>query len=210
MFGNKNKSSKEDEKLRKPQTVPEPVQKYLINEMKLPSHLAPLFKAAMGKKTSGEDAYSIRIFDESEADARKVKVNDYTTLDAHPELILYEGIYDQVSKKVELEEKTKVNWDTTIFNVEEITQQIEAMQEPGSTIFFYAARGSTRGGPLGMGAVVIELDPGEVDKKGPKYNIYVADVVDMQPVDKGQKMFESRKIKEIAEWVKTGHIKREY
>ncbi len=72
------------------------------------------------------------------------------------------------------------------------------------------ARGNTHGGPLGMGAAVVELDAAEPDKKGPKYNVYVADVVDMNPVGKGLKMFDTRKTKDIASWVKTGHTQRAY
>jgi len=210
MFWGKKKSAKEEEKLRKPQAVPGLVKEHLVVEWKLPLDLAPLLKAVVRKRATGETAFDIRVFDESEALARKVQVNDYTTLDEHTDLILYKGWFNETSKQVELQEKKKVNWDTPIFTEAEILQKIEALTEPGSTVFFYMARGSTHGGPLGMGASVIELNPGYAEKKGKKYNIYTADVVGMQPVGKGQKLFDSNKPKDIARWVKEAHHKRMY
>lgn len=210
MLWGKKKSAKEEEKLRKPQAVPGLVQKHLVAEWKLAPDLAPLLKAVIRKSATRETAFDIRVFDESEALARKVQVNDYTTLDGHTDLILYEGWFNETSKQVELQEKKKVNWDTPIFTEVEIRQKIEALNQPGSTVFFYMARGGTHGGPLGMGASVIELNPNYLEKKGKKYNIYTADVVDMQPVGKGQKLFDSNKPKDIARWVKEGHGKRMY
>ena len=114
------------------------------------------------------------------------------------------------SKQVKLEEKKKINWDTTIFTQAEIQQKIEGLSEPGSTAFFYAARGNKRGGPLGMGAAVVELNPNYPGKKQKKYIVYAADVIDMQPVGNGEKIFDSDKPKDIARWVKDGHQKRMY
>jgi len=209
MFGRK-KQTKKEEKLRKPQAIPGLVQKYLVDEGKLPTHLVPLLKSVVRENGSREQAFDIRIFDESEALAKNVNVNDYGALDEHLDLILYEGRFSEPSKQVELQEKNKVNWNTQIFTAADIQQKIEALTEPGSTAFFYMARGGQHGGPLGMGAAVIELNPDPAQKKGKKYNIYTADVVDMQPVGKGQKLFDSNKAKDIARWVKDGHHERMY
>ena len=209
MFWGK-KSAKEEEKRRKPQAIPGLVQKYLVAEWKLSPDLALLLKAVVRKSATRETAFDIRVFDESEALAKKVQVNDYTTLDEHPVLILYEGWFNEPSKQVELQEKKKVNWDTPIFTEAEIRQKIEALSQPGSVDFFYMARGGTHGGPLGMGAAVIELNPNYPGKKQKKYNVYTADVVDMQPVGKGQKLFDSNKPKDIARWIEDAHHKRMY
>jgi hypothetical protein len=109
-----------------------------------------------------------------------------------------------------LEEKKKVNWDIPILAQAEIQQKIEAISEPGNTVFFYMATGGNNGGPLGMGAAVIELNPNYPGKKQKKYIVYTADVIDMQPVGKGNKLFDSDKPKEIGRWVKDGHHKRMY
>jgi hypothetical protein len=61
-----------------------------------------------------------------------------------------------------------------------------------------------------MGAAVIELNPNYPGKKQKKYIVYMADVIDMQPVGKGDKLFDSDKPKDIARWFKDGHHKRIY
>jgi len=70
--------------------------------------------------------------------------------------------------------------------------------------------GSAYGDPLGKGAAVIELNPNYPGKRQKKYNVYVADVVDMQPADKGNKLFDFNEPKRVASWVKRNHNKRLY
>jgi hypothetical protein len=208
MFWGK-KSAKEEGKLSGPKEIPGPVQNYLVAERKIDPDLVKLLKAVERKSTTGA-GFNIRVFDDSEAIAKKVQVKDYTSLDECPDLIIYEGWFDEGAKQVKLEEKKKVNWDTPIFTQAEIQQKIEALSEPGSTVFFYTARGGKHGGPLGMGAAVIELNPNYPGKKQKKYIVYTADVIDMQPVGKGQKLFDSDKPKNIARWIKDAHHKRMY
>jgi hypothetical protein len=208
MFWGK-KSAKEEGKLSGPKEIPGPVQNYLVAERKIDPDLVKLLKAVERKSTTGA-GFNIRVFDDSEAIAKKVQVKDYTSLDECPDLIIYEGWFDEGAKQVKLEEKKKVNWDTPIFTQAEIQQKIEALKEPGNTVFFYTARGGKHGGPLGMGAAVIELNPNYPGKKQKKYIVYTADVIDMQPVGKGQKLFDSDKPKNIARWIKDAHHKRMY
>jgi len=198
------------ERLPGPKQIPGLVEKHLIAEYKMDPDLARILKAVVRASSTKEGVFNIWVFDESEALAKKIQVKDYTSLDNHPDLIIYEGWFDEQSKRVELKEKKKISSDTTIFTEAEIQQRIEALSEPGSSAFFYMARASAHGGPLGMGAAVIELNPSYPQKKGKRYNIYTTDVVDMQPVGKGQKLFDSDKAKEIAKWVKEYHHKRMY
>lgn len=209
MFWGKH-SAKEEEKLQGPQAIPGIVQNHLVGERKMDPDLVKLLKAVVRKNATGERAFHIRIFDEQEGLAKNVQVKDYTSLDECPELVIYEGWFDEGSKQVKLEEKKKVGWDTPVFTQAEIEQKIEALSEPGGTVFFYRARGSAHGGPFGMGASVIELNPSYPGKKQKRYIIYVADVIDMQPKGKGEKVFDSDKPKHIAAWVKDGHHKRIY
>jgi hypothetical protein len=202
--------AKEEEKLPGPKGIPGPVQNYLVAERKMDPDLVKLLKAVVRKNATGERAFYVRVFDEEEGLAKNVQVKDYTSLDECPELVIYEGWFDEGSKQVKMEEKKRVGWDTPIFTQAEIQQKIEALSEPGGTVFFYRARGSSHGGPLGMGAAVIELNPNYPGKKQKRYIIYVADVIDMQPAGKGEKVFDSDKPKDIARWVKDGHHKRIY
>jgi hypothetical protein len=208
MFWGK-KATKEEGKLSGLKEIPEPVQNYLVAEKKMDSVLVKLLRAVERKSATGS-TFNIRVFDNSEAIAKQVEVKDYTSLDERPDLILYEGWFDEGAKQVQLEEKKKVNWDIPIFTPAEIQQKIEALKEPGDTVFFYAARGGKHGGPLGMGAAVIELNPNYPGKKEKKYNVYSTDVVDMQPVGKGDNPFGFDKPKDIVRWVKNLHDKRAY
>ena len=95
--------------------------------------------------------------------------------------------------------------DVTIFTKEEIQQKVEALKEPGETIFFYLSASPAHGGPLDKGAAVVELNPHYPEKKQKKYILYTANVDDTQPVGKGMKLFDSDKPKEIANWIKERH-----
>ena len=198
------------EKLPGPRQIPSLVGKHLTTEYKMDADLVRILKAVVHKRLQTEAALDCRIFDQSEADAKEVQIKDYTSLDGNPDLILYEGWFDEETKRVEMAEKRKVSLDVPLFTEAEIRQKIEALSEPSSTVFFYQATGPAHGGPLGMGAAVIELNPNYPAKKGKKYIIYTANVINMQPIGKGQKLYDSDKPKEIAEWVAQGHKKRMY
>jgi hypothetical protein len=184
MFWGK-KAAKEERKLQGRKEIPEVVQKFLVTEKKMDPDLVKLLRAVERKNTTSMT--SIRIFDESEAMAKKVEVKDYGSLDDRLDIIIYEGSFDGGAKQVHLEEKKKFDWNTPIFTQAEIQQKVEALKEPGSTVFFYTCRGGNHGGPLGMGAAVIELNPNYPGNKQKKYNMYVVDVIDMEPAPKGTK-----------------------
>jgi hypothetical protein len=210
MFWGK-KSVKEEakgERLPGPQAIPGLVQKHLADERKMDPALMEFLEAVVLKSATQETGANIRLFDPSEALAKKVEVKDYTSLDERPDLVIYEGWFNEGSKQVKLEEKNSVNFDTAIFTEAEIREKIEALTEPGSTVFFYVAAGAGRGGPLGMGAAVIELNPNYPGNKQKKYNAYTTDVVDMQPVGRTKKDFDFDKSKPAASWVKNLHRKR--
>jgi hypothetical protein len=208
MFWHK-KSTKEEE-LSGPREIPEIAQHHLVTQGKMGPDLVKLLKAVLRKNTTEKTGFNIRVFDDSEALARKVQVKDYTSLDECPDLIIYEGWFDEGAKQVKLEEKKRVNWHIPILTQAEIQEKIEALRKPGDTAFFYMGRGSSHGGPLGMGAAVIELNPSYPGKKQKQYIAYRTDVVDMQPVGEQRKVFDSDKAKYIARWVKDGHHRRIY
>ncbi len=212
MFWSKRSEKEEakEERLRGPQAVPELVQAHLVAETKMDPVLARVLKDVVLKSATQDNGWKIRIFDDSEALAQKVQVKNYTSLDEHPDLVIYDGWFDERSKQVKLEEKNRAKLEAIIFTEAEILQKIEALKEPGSTVFFYMAAGTAHGGPLGMGATVVELNPDFPGKKQKKYNVYWTDVVDMQPVRIGEKAFGMEKAKDLASWVKAGHHKRMY
>jgi len=97
--------------------------------------------------------------------------------------------------------------DVTIFTKAEIQQKIEALSEPGSTVFFYLAGSPSSGGPLGRGAAVVELNPNYPGKGQKRYIVYTDDVEGMKPTNKRRRMFDSDKSKEIARWIKERHYR---
>ncbi len=204
------KSKDDEKKLSGPREIPGLVQNYLVSEMKMDADLVKLLKAVVSRGSNGDKATSIRVFDESEAHAKKVDVKDYTSLTEHPNITLFEGAFEEGTKQVRLEEKKKGNFDAPIFSEIEIREKIDALAQPGSTVFFYLGRGCSHGGPLGMGAAIVELNPNYPGKKQKKYNIYVSDVIDTDPGEKGEKLFDSDKSKNVATWVKSNHHKRVY
>ncbi len=210
MIWGKKSDKEEGEKMSGPQEIPRIAQQHLVTERKMNPELVKFLRAVVRKGPKGKETFDIRVFDEAEAEAKKIHVMDYTSLDERPDLILYDGWFDDVAKQVNLEEKKKVSFDTPLFTEEQIQQKIEALGNPGDTIFFYLARGSKRGGPLGMGAAVVELNPNYPGEKEKKYILYRADVIDMQPVGKGDKIMDSDKPKKIAGWIKELHHQRMY
>jgi hypothetical protein len=207
MFGHKKSA---EEKLPKPGDIPGLVQKHLLAQGKIDPELVPLLMAVVCPAGSEGATKNIRIFDASEALAKKVVVKDYVSLDEHPDLMIYEGSFDEASKQVNLQEKKTVSSATKFFTEVEIIQQIEALHEPGSTVFFFQARGTAHGGPLGMGTAVIELNPNFPGKGQKKYIMYDSDVIDLQPVGKGHKIWDSNEPKKIAQWVMQAYHKRLY
>ena len=64
-------------------------------------------KGVIRRKSDSKDAFDFRIFDEIQLGEKKVKVENYTSLNEHHDLILYQGWFDKKSMHVEIEE-TKV------------------------------------------------------------------------------------------------------
>jgi hypothetical protein len=198
------------EKLSGPRQIPGVVEKYLISEYKMDTDIVRILKSVIRRRPQAERAFDCRIFDEAEAEANEVKINDYNTLNQYPDLILYEGWFDEDSKRVELKEKKKVNYNVPLFTEAEILRKIQALSESSSTVFFYQSSGPAVGGPLGRGTAVVQLNPNYPGKKAKKYIIYTTNVVGMEPSAKCNKLFDSDKPKEIANWVAQGHHKRMY
>jgi hypothetical protein len=53
--------------------------------------------------------YDIRIFDEWDTDQKGIKVGDYAFLDAHPDLVQFEGWCDEKTRKVEIRDVRKLD-----------------------------------------------------------------------------------------------------
>lgn len=197
------------EKLSGPRQLSGPVNKVLVGQYKIPSEMADLLKMVVVNRAGGEDIMDYRVFDPAEAEAKDLTVRNYHSLDDHPEMILHEGWFEKDSKKVELVEKRKMEYDVPIFSKEEIRNKIEELKEPGGTVFFYQDAGPAAGGPLGRGASVVELNPNH-PKHGKKYIVYSSNMFGKELIRERSRLWESNDPKKIAEWVKRSHSKRVY
>jgi len=192
------------EKLPGPKGVPSLVGKYLIEKKEREPNWVWRLVAVERKSAKGEQAFDIRLFSGPEAVEKRIKVKDYTSLDAHPELIHYEGWYNKESKQVELEEK-RVALKVTIFSQAEIRKKIEELSEPGSTVFFYLTASPASGGPLGRGAALVELNPKYPGPKQKKYCVYAVNVEGTELSSKRMKFFDSDNAKSISSYIKERH-----
>ena len=52
-----------------------------------------------------QDVFDVRIFDENIALRANYRVTDYESLDAHPDLIMFEGWYNKKTKKADVKYK---------------------------------------------------------------------------------------------------------
>ena len=99
--GSKNK------KLSKPRDLPQVVGGYLVVEKNLDPDWIWSLKCMLRQQEGKKTAQDIRIFNREAAAEKGVNLTDYSALDAHPELILYEGYYDEQSLQVHIESSMK-------------------------------------------------------------------------------------------------------
>jgi hypothetical protein len=95
------------QRLGKPQVLPQAVGRELIVQLGKNPDWVWALKSVVRKSPRGKHRYNVRVFDQALAAGKGISVVDYTTLDDHPELILFEGWYDRRSWKARIEERVK-------------------------------------------------------------------------------------------------------
>ncbi len=93
------------EKLPGPKELPYPVGRDIVVQLKQNPDWVWSLRSVVRHSQRGKKVFDVRVFDEAQAARKKVKVKDWTTLDEHPDLILYEGWYSADTMQTELEEK---------------------------------------------------------------------------------------------------------
>jgi hypothetical protein len=191
------------EELAGPQQIPAVVSRHLILWKKVDPFWIPQLKAVVRSDPKSRKVYDIRIFDEDEARARGIYVHNYYTLDEFEDLLLYEGWFNQEIAYVSLTEKAGLGIDPyhTIFSQPEIWMKVSILHEPGSTVFFYLAGGPMRGGPLGKGAAIVELNTDYPYKDHKRYIVHVSDVEGMKPDGNRIRLFASDSARQVANWI---------
>ena len=94
MFFWKRKATKEGEiKLPKPSDIPGMAGRHMVTEMKKDPDWVWKLKGVV-RPADKKKAFYCRVFDETQTRKANVKVENWTSLDGHPELILWEGYFD--------------------------------------------------------------------------------------------------------------------
>jgi hypothetical protein len=100
-------SKAQGEKLPRPQSLPEAVGRELVVGLDKDPDWVWRLKCVMRRTEQEKSNFDIRIFDEAEAAKNGVRVQDYTSLDDYPELILFDGWFDKKSRETHIQEKGK-------------------------------------------------------------------------------------------------------
>lgn len=96
-----------------------------------------------------------------------------------------------------------------IFTKDEMVQKIEALTEHGSTVSFFQDEGTGLGGPLGRGAFIVEINP-NYPSHGKKYNGFTVNAFGTELAEKGSKLWDSNKPKDITKWLGNTYCKRSF
>ena len=100
-------------KLPKPKELSNAVGRYLVVNLKHDPDWVWRLKGVSRPRENSNAAFDIRIFDENVSSAKGIAIRDFTSLDAHQELVLFEGWYEKENWKVELRENKSVSTHPT-------------------------------------------------------------------------------------------------
>ena len=92
-------------KLPGPKYMPDMVGGHLVTDYAQNPDWVWKLKAVVRQRPESKDAFDIRIYDDVQAATKNVKVKNYLSFDQHPELVLYEGWFNNESRQMELEAK---------------------------------------------------------------------------------------------------------
>jgi hypothetical protein len=89
-------------KLPKPKELPTAVGRHMVVNLNWDPDEAWRLKAVFLPRMGDSDRPAIRIYDPDEAFRSRIEVKNYRSLDAHPELIVFEGWFDRSSNEIDL------------------------------------------------------------------------------------------------------------
>ncbi len=102
----KNEGGPAPIKLSGPKDIPESIGMYMVTTLQKDPDWVWTLKAVMREHVDDKNIKDIRIYDPSQTAVQRVSVKNYSTFDARPELILYEGWFNKKNRKFEIKEKT--------------------------------------------------------------------------------------------------------
>ncbi len=102
-------SKPKDKELPGPKFVPDIIGGRLVTDFHKDPDRVWKLKAVKRRRGESKSAWDIRVYDDVDAATNGVKVENWPSLDDHPELILYEGWYDTELRDAHLEERKGLN-----------------------------------------------------------------------------------------------------
>lgn len=98
-----NSKGEKADKLQKPKELPDRVGRHMVVKMQLEPDWVWSLRCVYRKKKDQPGMFEIRIFDSHELSEIGMKLLTYSSLDIHPDIILYQGEYKKDSDIVHLE-----------------------------------------------------------------------------------------------------------
>lgn len=86
----------------------------MVVDLKLDPDWTWKLRSVVRRRTGGPHRFDFRVFSGTQVAAKKMKVNDYTSFDNDPNLILYQGWFDKVSMAVHFEENKPMAAPVTV------------------------------------------------------------------------------------------------
>lgn len=93
-------------KLPRPRDLPQELGRHLVVEDGLDPDRVWGWKCVMHSRDGSSALFDFRIFSETAAADKNVRVRDYTSLDTHDDLILYQGWFDRKSRQFKFEKSS--------------------------------------------------------------------------------------------------------
>jgi len=106
MFWKRKETKEGEEKLPGSQGIPEHAGRHMVVEEKKDPNWVWKLQAVV-RPTEKKTAFYCRVFDVAQVAQAGVKVKDWTSLDEHPDLILWEGYFDKKTNTVRREKFIK-------------------------------------------------------------------------------------------------------
>jgi len=109
-FWKKNKTDLTDKPAKaqaKPKDLPQDVGKYIVVQLGYDPDWVWALKSVVIEKENKKDCFDFRVFDMVTANARGVKIQNYSSLEAHPDLVLFDGWHDKNSRQVAVNDRYK-------------------------------------------------------------------------------------------------------
>lgn len=93
-------------KLSGPKELPQPIGQYLVTQEKRDPDWAWSLKCVLRPHPEKKSRFDCRVFDPAKAGMYGIRIVNYTSLDDHPELILFQGWFDKETNQVKPQKET--------------------------------------------------------------------------------------------------------